>query len=312
MTHWPLRTEDERVTFCDQYFQSVGAPLIREANGYREYELPRHIDKELTDRPYYWLWVEQTNQAVPPTVLRLAFSETALQRENERLRAEALSQQDETSMTEVDRMFFRPPTAELVTLGSFRLEKIFDSVEKHGQYACVAVVPPPTRRLSAASRATGASAQWVPWLMMNALVSYRCDSIQQEWRSLGICLENGQIVERFLSSIAQLPFTHVPSDALLSDRTLTLQTALHKAQVYLERHIHKQPTAWAEAAKERLSREKRQLETYYESLLPDMQSDERQLVHAEMTSKLRQLQERTEPRVELDIKQLALVGLIAP
>lgn len=315
MSNLPLRTAQEQIAFCDGYFESVGAACIRVDDHYREYELPRDVDKELTDRPYYWLWVEQTGQIVPPTVLRLAFSDEAVARENERLRAEAFARADVQAMTEVERMFFRPPTAEYVTLGSFRLDKLFASIDQRGRFASIAVSSVddgqgPDGAIELVRQPANPS--WVPWLLLNTMVSLRCDSVQQEWLSIGICLENGQIVERFFPAISRLPFHSVPASTLLERATLDVTTAMRQAEQFLQRRVARHPTDWARQALHRLDQEQRQLQTYYQSILPDVQEDERALLEDEQQRKLEQLRERTEPKIELDIKQVALVGLVAP
>lgn len=292
-----LRTHNDRIEFCDAYFSAVGATCIRQTPEYREYELPREVDKELTDRPYYWMWVEQTDQEVPPTVLRLAFTDAALQRENHRLREEALAKHSHHELSELDQMFLHPPVAELVTLGSFRLDRILSSVEARGRFGCAAV----KSRLG----------QAVPWLMVNALISYRCDSVEQTWHSLGVCLENGQVVPDFFTSIRRLPLESVDAAPLLAVARVDVETALDHAKAQLHRLVDKRPESWAQMAWTRLGQEQQQLKTYYTSLLPDLPVDEQVAIETEMETKIRQLQKRMAPRIEIDIRQLALVGLLA-
>ncbi|MDQ0188340.1 hypothetical protein JI721_15480 [Alicyclobacillus cycloheptanicus] len=311
MSTSPLRSADERIAFCDAYFSAVGARCVYQSPAYREYELPRDVDKELTDRPYYWLWVEQTDQEVPPTVLRLAFSEEAVARENERLREKAMKQANFDAMSEVERMFFRPPTAEYVALGSFRLDKIYESIEKRGRFAAVAVMPGGPSEGERPAAQPLARTPWVPWLMVNAVVSYRCDSVQQAWYSVGVCLENGQVVDRFYPSIQRLPLQPVDPAILLRPGDRSVASAIASAKQKMERLASSGPETWAQAASERLRKEEQQLTTYYQSILPDLPPEEHPVVEAELANKLRQLKERMAPRIELDIRQLALVGLVA-
>ncbi|WP_051662848.1 YqhG family protein [Alicyclobacillus macrosporangiidus] len=294
----PLRTAEERMRFCDAYFAAVGAPVVYEAPFYREYQLPRDVDKELTDRPYYWLWVEKTQKDVPPTVLRLAFEETALERENERLRQQALRDAEHQGLTELQRRFFRPPTAEWINLGCFRLDKIFQSLDRRGQFACVAPrhLPPNAVR--------------VPWLMLNLLVSFRCDLTQQEFWSIGVCLVNGQVVERFLPALERLDMVPLdkPAEAFLSG-TLSLEQAWQRVARHVERRLAERPHDWADAATRRWLDEREQVRTYYRSILPDVPDQERTLVAAEQARKERELEARMRPRIEVELRQVALVIL---
>lgn len=297
MTEPVLRSPQERMAFCDRYFACVGAECSYQSDGYREYVLPRDVDKELTDRPYYWLWVEQTDQDVPPTVLRLAFTETALTRENERLREEALREREGKNFTEIEQMFFHPPTAELVTLGSFRLERIMSAVESRGRFCSVSLPP-------------GRGQRTVPWLMNNVVVSYRSDIVEQVWHSIGVCLENGQVIEDFFDSVRHLPLEPTDPRIMLSSARLTLSEAWNRAGVLLQQTVWNRPDTWAKSANERLEKEERQLQTYYHSILPDVPKEEQSVVEAEMQSKLRQVRERIAPKVEIEVRQTALVGLV--
>jgi len=293
----PLRSPDERIRFVDQYFSAVGATLVGSSEEYREFQLPREVDKELTDRPYYWLWVEKTNQQVDPTVLRMAFTEQALERENERLRQAAAVEMESKNLSETERMFFRPPTAELVTLGSFRLDKLYQSLAKRGRFACV-------------KPAGQQSGTLVPWLMYNIQVSYRCDLVEQEIFSIGICLTNGQVVEHFYDMIQRLQMNHVDAQELMPEVKISIRAAMTKVHSYLEGKLTLRSHEWAQTALVRLEKELRQVGTYYQSLLPDLQPDEQVVARSEQRRKEQELTERTGPTIELVGTQLALVGLL--
>ncbi|MCL6547933.1 MAG: YqhG family protein [Alicyclobacillus sp.] len=323
-TELPLRSEPERIRFCDAYFGAVGAPTLYAADAYREYELPRDVDKELTDRPYYWMWVERTQQTVKPTVLRLAFNPAALARENERLRQQALAEQSQQANGPAPQpgWWFRPPAAELITLGSFRLDKIFQSLDIRGRFACVRLADPSPRdracsgtpgtdggEFQATSGGRTSPRRWVPWLMVNALISYRCDLVEQLYLSVGCCLTNGQVVESFHRHIRHLDMIPASPQELLGTATLSWSEALALAQKQLERAAQRKPADWAAAASRRLEQELRQLRTYYRSILPDIPERDQPLVTAEQQRKERELVERMQPRIEIAIRQLAVVGL---
>ncbi len=298
MTEMILRTPAERMEFCDSFFKAAGATCVYETDGYREYSLPRDVDKELTDRPYYWLWVEQTGQNVPPTVLRMAFTDEALTRENERLREEALRQREGQEFSEIEQMFFRPPTAELLTLGSFRLDRIMSAAESRGRFCAVSLPAGRTGRI-------------VPWLMQNVVVSYRSDIVEQVWHSIGVCLENGQVVESFFDNVRHLPLQPTAPTDILSLAKLNVSEAWDRVTGLLQRLVSNRPDEWAKSAWERLAKEERQLHTYYMSILPDIPPEEQAAVEAEMKAKICQVRDRVAPKVEIDMKQTALVGLVA-
>jgi hypothetical protein len=300
LTESPLRTKEQRLKFCDDFFSAVHAKTTFRASDYREYQLPRDVDKELTDRPYYWLWVEQTGQEVEPTTLRLAFSEIALERENKRLHDEAWSRANQEGLSEVERMFFRPPLAELVTLGSFRLERIMDAVHRRGQFVCAKPQTQPH------------GAVLVPWLLINAVLSYTCDLTQQRFVSMGLCLTNGQIVEGLWEAISRIPMVDVSPSEVLADAQLLFEpeAALLHLQTFLTRKVQTQPHRWAVDARQRLHDDLDQLDVYYNSLKTGDAADEEVVITTEHRRKRSELIQRAEPRIEIEISQLALIGLL--
>jgi hypothetical protein len=293
-----LRSADERLSFCDGFFSAVQAQPVYESNDYREYKLPRDVDKEMTDRPYFWMWAENTNQDVPPTILKLAFTEEAMKRENERLHSEALAKAECQGMTDIQRMYFRPPTAEYVTLGSFRLEKIFTSLQTRGLFA--SVMPKTVTSVTSV----------VPWLMVNVLVSYRCDLVEQRFLSIGVCMSNGQVVERFYDMIHKIDMQPMTPIQSAGARELKIADGLQKVHLYLERKLQNESHTWATEAHERLAQEISQLGSYYRSILPDIPQSEHAIVEAERLRKEQELTERTKPRIDIQCKQVAVVGLL--
>ncbi|MCL6625384.1 YqhG family protein [Alicyclobacillus shizuokensis] len=297
MANPPLRTPKERFQFCDTYLQAVGARELRRSDAYLEYELPIDVDKELTDRPYFWLWVEQTGHQVEPTVLRLAFSEQAAQRENERLRREAWTTAEARGMSEVERMFFRPPVCELITLGSFRLDKIFDSLAKRGRFACVAY-----------DTSTHGD-HMVSWLMVNIMVSFQAALTQQVYRSLAIRLDHGEVVDGFYDFVRRLPMQPAEPEQLLQRSRISVSDALLRLDNTLHHEILHSDLSWAEEARHNLQQELEQIDLYYESLLPDLDAEERNLVQAERDRKRQEVRQRSEPRIVIAYQQAALMGL---
>lgn len=294
----PLRSVEDRLRFCDEYFTAVGAETTYSAHHYREYLLPLDVDKELTDRPFYWMWAEKTGQAITPTTLRLAFDEETQQYQNSRHREEALAKVNINEMSPMERMFFRPPTTELVNLGSFRLNKLHQSLENRGKFACVV----PTNTTDAM--------KFVPWLVLNGLITYRCDSLEQSWFSIGVCMMNGQSVEGFFDNIKRIPMRLCTPSTLLRHSKLSLHQAIEKGKFAVEQIANRQPKDWASQAGERLHHELLQVDTYYRSILPDIPPDEHPLVQAEHERKRIELIERCSPRIDMEVTQCAFVGLM--
>ncbi|GEO25806.1 hypothetical protein AAC03nite_15910 [Alicyclobacillus acidoterrestris] len=296
--HVPLREESERLSFCEAYFDSVGAETIYRADGYREVRLPIDVDKELTDRPFYWLWVEKTNQKVEPTTLRLSFTKAAKAREDARLaKAYQAYLEEHPPQNPYERMFAKPPTTELITLGCFRLNKIVDSARRRGQFACVQPAHATARD------------QLVPWLVLNLLVQFVTDSVEETWLSVGICLANHQHVFGFYEKVKAIDMTAANPARILENARMSLPEAFAFAKSCVSDHIATLPDDWADEAKRRLTDDLSQLDTYYKSILPDYDEDTQQELLREHQRKRANLIKKSAPRTEVHITQVALVGL---
>lgn len=293
----PLRTKEERLLFCDSYFYAVGANKLFQSENYREFELPIEVDKELTNRPFYWMWVEHTGQPITPTILRLAFDDEALERENKRLLEEALKERENRQLTDAERYFFHPPKAELLDLGSFRLDKIYSSIDLRGRFT--SVIP----------SSSTIHTPLIPWIVMNGLFSYRCESNEQEWFSIGICLNNGQIIHDFFSSIEHIQMQHIEPEILLRQAEMPIEQGIETLKKHITMTAQKKPPQWAEAALERLNEEIAQIEMYYKSLLLDTPENEHVALCAESERKKRELIQRSSPQILIEWKQIGLFGL---
>jgi hypothetical protein len=293
----PLRTDAGRLEFCDQYFHTVQAELQYVSENYREFVLPLDVDKELTDRPFFWMWAEKTGQPITPTTLRLAFSKEARDRENERLKQEALAKIEGKVLTPAERMFFRPPTAEFIDYGCFRLEKIFQSVDSRGRFACVVC-------------ATGDKSEpAIPWFCINGIISFCCDSIEQQWFSIGVCLQNGQIVDDFYTRMSRIHMETASPNEIMKHATLPLNQAVKRLKDYIYQVVQSHPTNWAADANMRLDEEISRLETYYNSVIYDADEGEREILLTDLKRKKSDLQHLHSPKITIENKQMALIGL---
>lgn len=251
--------------FCRRYFQATGTPILRDEPEFLQVELPREIDKELTDRPYYWMWAEATGEEVPPTVLNIAFD----------------------AETEVEGI----EAAELVALGSFRLEKIFESAGKRGRFVRVYQTDAPTHLR-------------VPFLLTSLKISYIADRRKDEIRSYGVNLKSRQVIPELYKEIVGYPFSEelpAPFKLHALDGPLlkaSLQDGWRQIEETVMAEIQNADHSWAETAQERLTQEIEQLDTYYQSLILENQ-EEMTVFSAERDLRLAELKWRSQPRIQI-------------
>lgn len=275
-----MESAEQIQDFCRRYFQGVGAPILIDQPDFLQVELPREIDKELTDRPYYWMYIEATNQQVPNTVLSLSF-------------------QPDVQMEGVDKI-------EFVTLGSFRLNKLIESAQKRGRF---------TRSYQQAT-VFGAGA-YVPVLLTTFKLSFVADRRRDEMVSYAVHLGTGQVQRDFYECVEQLPFgEHPAAGSPLPAERLTLEQGYLKLRERLIEEIEGLDHAWALDADAHLAQELEQLETYYDSLglvnADEVKSDEEKtkkaaMYAAERELRIEELKWRCAPRIGIEPFHFALL-----
>lgn len=244
--------------FCRRYFLATGCTLLKEEPEYMEVELTLDVDKELTDRPYYWMWVEASGEEVKPTVLHLAF----------------------TPDTKVEGI----KAAERVTLGSFRLNKLFESVKKRGRL---------TRQFQAQQEG-----RLEPYFLVSGKLSFLADRRRDEIVSYGIHLHTESIISDFFTAIRHLPMSsRLPVGCTLQPSRLSYREAWELIRQKIAADLDVRDHEWAEEAKQHLAEEMEQLETYYGSLIAENE-EERTVFTAEKQLRLAELQWRYQPRIE--------------
>lgn len=292
-----LKNAKIRLDFVDRYFQAVHATTLLKKDSYREIQLPTDVDKELNPRPFYWMWIETTGQKPEPTVLRMAFDQPTLEKENQRMKVEHDEKIASLSISPAERWMYQAPKAQLVDYGSFLLDKILASVKKRGAFAIVA-----PKNLSG-------SKILIPWLMMNGMFTFRCDMSEQKLWSVAICLENGQIVDEFYNKIRHIEMNPISPQKLLYRLRMSLIDGFQALQTYLEFLVKQQPTDWAEKSLARLEQEQAHINLYYNSLLEDADLEKLDSIKIEHERKLKSLSELYYPTIDIIIEQMALIGL---
>ena len=266
--------------FCRRYFQAVGAPVLVDQPDFLQVELPREIDKELTDRPYYWMYVEATGQEVPNTVLSLSFA-------------------PDVEIEGVEKM-------EFVTLGSFRLNKIIESAQKRGRFARVYQ----TSGLRAGSLLH-------PLLLTTYKLSFVADRRRDTMVSYAVHLGTGQVIGDFYSVADGMSFASAPPALVqTAPQRLTIEQGYEKIRERVTEEIADLDHAWAEEAHLHLEGERDQLQTYYQSLglvnSDETKSDEEKakkaaLLQEEYNLRLQELEWRCAPRIQIVPLHFALL-----
>lgn len=226
-------------TFTERYLQHHDCQIIESAPTHLITQLSIDADKDLLNRPFYWMYVEKMNLQPQPARFCFIFDQ-----EN------------------------HPPDlkGEYLFYGSPRFTQIMSSAQKHGQFVRLYQQP------SGWSRYNYVSRPYTPWLNVNFKISYICDQKKDRISYLGIHLQNGTIREDFYQQVQNLSWTpKLPARRHTITPRLTIAEAVGELEYYLQEQLVNEDLTWAEQAKERLDLELSQLDSFYpdESAMSD-------------------------------------------
>lgn len=269
-----------------RYFLATGSHVLETGPGLLRVKLSETADKDLTNRPLYWAFVERSGMAPETMTMTFIFDreQTPADVEGEELR-----------------------------FGSPRLLQIFSSAAKHGRW---------TRLYEEPEAAVRKPVSAVPWLGVNCNVQYICDRKRDEIHSLGVNLLTGQLEERFMARLKDRPLSpRLPPRVHVAPAVLSLAQAVNIIQNRITAHVRAQDERWVRDARARMAEEMDRIRQYYENLPPKRQDgrDESDAASASGFDKRqaayqKQLEEtkwQYNPRVQVDVINAGLFFLQA-
>jgi len=230
--------KDQVKQYVERYLASFSSHIVEAHPDYLTVKLPVEVDKDIGNRPFYWSWVEKMNLAYQPLVLTFAFHPEAIP-EGQR--------------------------AEYLHLGAGRMQQIFDSTKKHGQFVCMYEQVPREGLLPSSGKRR--STPLVPWLALNLKVSLLCDKKRDILLYTGVNLHEPRIIHEFPAALFRLPLSPaIPDYCFTLERRITIQQAADLVQQEVANVLEKEDQSWAQEARTRLEEERAILEAYYEEL----------------------------------------------
>ncbi|GAB6988670.1 YqhG family protein [Paenibacillus pini] len=293
------------------YLEATECNIIEKSPYHVTVKLSPQADRQLTNRPYYWGFVDRTG--VDPETLSFTFvfePDKYASIDHHSLHSASLAntanaathppQQDSI----LSRYFgFVPPVnrvgpgripREDVTYGSSRLQQIWAAARQEG--ACVYLF----EQTSPLQRDTIFSAAYEPWLGVCFKVEMACDVKREELHFLGMSLVSGQIVTHFPDQLAGIELSpRLPENIHVIPASYALPAAAQELETELLTELALRDYSWAEEAKERQVNELAVLDVYYEDLLTE-QDEENQMAIREQYEKRRQeMTWQFEPKVNI-------------
>ncbi|WP_017689329.1 YqhG family protein [Paenibacillus sp. PAMC 26794] len=300
------------------YLETLDCQIMERSPAHVTVKLSPEADKALTNRPYYWGFVERTGAPAETMSFTFIFDPDSYQQAIEAAEAKAAQasppvvpnpdgtngvtngspQGDPPKETILGRYFGITPSLpqlgpgrilrEEVVYGSRRLQQIFGAACEGGAF--VNLFEQAAKRQL---RAT-APAVYEPWLGVCFKVEFACDLKREELHFLGISLRSGEIIEKFGTKLNRRDLSPRLAENM---HVQTAKVSLFDAGAALESHLTNRllelDYSWAEKAQERLDLELDVLDTYYEAVLredtPEVESTgnlaaDTEMVHSNRTS----------------------------
>lgn len=214
--------------FLEQYFLANECELLQNGSGFMRVQLTVDLDKELMNRPFYWHYLEKTGGIPNPMQLTLI-----------------------TDHKEAPDSL----KGETIHFGSPRLHQIFQSTKNLASYI----------RLYENHHFTNQQTPLYPWLCLNLKISYQCDRKRDIFRSIGLQLITGQMVEDFHDTLLTIPLTpKIPDYSFTLSPLIKPVSGITRIENLIKMGINNEEHQWAEEARNRWEKDLQLLNHFYE------------------------------------------------
>jgi hypothetical protein len=310
--------------FVERYLEATQCRIIERTPSRITVKLSPEADKALTNRPYYWSFVERTGAEPETMTFTFAFDEAALEAsgpggaggpgggrppgahpggaEGDGILARYFGPTPTVVQYNPGR-----PRAELIHYGCGRLEQMFRIVREQGRFVNLYEQPANPDRYR-----TPGALTYTAWLGVNYKVAYICDLKRDELHSLGISLVTGEIVPSFHEQVCERHLApKLPANAAVR-RSIPLHTAAVELEKRIERHVLAGDHRWAEEAHERLVEELARIDGFYEETAAALKDEgERAAALAQRDARRAEAEWQYRPRIEVTVVNCGLFHLLA-
>ncbi|MBM7563642.1 YqhG family protein [Paenibacillus sacheonensis] len=296
--------------FVGRYLEATDCQIIEKSPAHYHVKLSPRADRDLTNRPFYWSFVDRTG-ADPETMSMLLVTDKAKYDDAAAAKAaqppapaaapgsgsgnsaDAAFGRSFGYLNNAANLNVRVPREDL-HYGSRRLEQLFQSAKIGGNYLCL--FQEPEKRTSHPLHSTAYSA----WLGVNMKVEFLCDMKREEIHSFGISLATGQCLEQFSDRLLQQRMTpKLPPNVHTAKNAITLNKAASIAEGTLERKLRTYDYSWADAASKRLDEELSTVRHYYEPLIEGAEEENRAPIAEQYERRQEEIRWQYEPRVSV-------------
>jgi hypothetical protein len=293
--------------FVNRYLEATECSILEKSPAHFTVKLSPSADRELTNRPYYWSFVDRVG-AEPETMTYLLVTDKQKYDAEEESKAKASDQtdasanpQDAAANAALGRSLgfihgslaapARVPREDLY-FGARKLDQLFDAAKSKGSY--VYLFQEPDKRSSNPFSST----PYTAWLGVNMRVEFACDRKREEIHCFGVSLATGQCVEQFYDRLLSIKLTpRLPANIHITKNGLSFNKALGIVEQNLERKLRSYDYNWAADASARLDEELERIGSYYEPLIKNALAETKPVIEEQFAQRQSEIRWQYEPRV---------------
>ncbi|RIX59387.1 hypothetical protein D3P08_04335 [Paenibacillus nanensis] len=291
--------------YIHRYLEATNCSIIEKSPAHFTVKLSPEADRELTNRPYYWSFVDRVG-AEPETMTYLLVTdkekyEAAQQQKEQQQPAEAKPDgQAAAADAALARSFGFINTSinapriprEDMYFGSRKLEQLFGAAKSKGSFVYLFQEPDKRRENPYVST------PYTAWLGVNMRVEFACDRKREEIHSFGVSLATGLCVDNFHNRLLNLRLTpRLPANVHVTKNGITMGKAQTIIEQTLERKLKTYDYKWAADASARLEEELERIHSYYEPLIEHALEENKPAVQEQYEQRKAEIRWQYEPRV---------------
>jgi len=284
--------------FVMTYLETTECRFLEKSPYHVTVKLSPRADRDLTNRPYYWGFIERTGTE-PETMTFSFIFDPERHRETQEESGGGETAQEDPLMSRhfgaVRPLPILGPNRvqrEELHFGSPRLKQIFAAAKQGGRSVYLFEDPGPLQR------ETLVSAAYEPWLGVRFKLEFCCDMKREELHFIGVSLRTGQIADPFTARLAGKAFApRVPENMHVMPSRLTLEQGLKALENRIGERLSRCDSAWADEARERLGEELTLIDAYYKDLLADPDEERKKAAAEQYEARRGEIRWQYEPRI---------------
>jgi hypothetical protein len=319
--------------FALRYLDATGCHVIEKHPAYVTVKLSPEADKRLTNRSYYWGFVERTGAAPETMSFTFIFDPDKVRAEAEAKAALEKGQPPGTpqvlgpsgqplAQSGADSIlgrYFGVTTGgagtygpgriprEEITFGSKRLLQLFDAVKSAGKHVQLFEEPDPS------SRTAPGSSGYNSYLCVNMKIELECDMKRDELHSFGVDLSTGELHESFHEAISGKKLTpRLPPNVYIARPAVTLARARTIVEQHAEKMLKRYDHTWAAKAQQRLKDELERVDRYYEDAVKGLEEEPKREAEEQWSKRREELDWQYRPRIRISVVNGGLFHLKRP